>query len=113
MICTICHYFNDIGGALFRGALPPISQEAWRAAGVARLVASSDEAFWSSLIDNSFRRETDWRRAFATLWAMWLHRTEVIFKGVTPSNDAIIQATGGYVFSWNKGGSGPSQLVPL
>ena len=23
MICTFRHYFNDIGGALFRGALPP------------------------------------------------------------------------------------------
>ena len=32
----------------------PIVQEAWRAAGVARLVASSDKAFWSSLIDGSF-----------------------------------------------------------
>ena len=36
-----------------------IVQEAWRAAGVAGLVASSEEAFWSSLIDGSFRRKTD------------------------------------------------------
>ena len=91
----------------------PIVQEAWRAAGAARLVASSDEAFWSSLIDGSFGREKDWRQAFATLWAIWLYRNEVIFWGVTPSNDAIIHAAGGYVVSWNRGGSGPSHLAPL
>ena len=68
----------------------PIVQEAWRAAGVARLVVSSCKAFWSSLIDGSFRREQDWRRAFATLWAIWIHRNEVIFWGVTLSSDAII-----------------------
>ena len=46
--------------------MSPAVQEAWRAAGVAWLVASSDEAFWNSLIDGSFRRETDWRRVFVT-----------------------------------------------
>ena len=73
----------------------PIVQEAWRAAGIARLVVSSDEAFWISLIDGSFRREQDWRRAFATLWAIWIQRNEVIFRGVTPSSDAITYAAGG------------------
>ena len=34
-------------------------QEAWWAAGFAGLVATSDEAFWSSLINGSFRREMD------------------------------------------------------
>ena len=68
-----------------------------KAAGVARLVVSSDEAFWSSLIDGSFRLEQDWRRAFVTLWAIWIHRNEVIFRGVTPSSDAIIYAAGGGV----------------
>ena len=91
----------------------PIVQEAWRAAGIARLVVSSNEAFWSSLINGSFRREQDWRRAFATLWAIWIHRNEVIFRGVTPSSDAITYAAGGYVISWNRGGLGPSHVVPL
>ena len=90
----------------------PIVQEAWRTGGVAHLVASSDEVFWSSLIDGSFRRETDWRQAFAMLWAIWLHRNEVIFRGVTHSSDAIIHAAGG-VFSCNRGDSGPLHLVPL
>ena len=60
---------------------------------MARLVASSDEAFWSSLRDDSFRREMDW-----TLWAIWLHRNEVIFRGVAPSGDAIQHGGGGGSF---------------
>ena len=73
--------------------------EAWRAAGVAPLIASLEEAFWSSLIDGSFRRETGWRRAFATLWTIWLHKNKVIFRGVAPSGDAIQHAArGGVLF---------------
>ena len=70
----------------------PMVQEAWWTAGVAHLVASSDEEFWSSLIDSSFRRETVWRRVFATPWAIWVHRNDVIFRGVAPLGDAIQHA---------------------
>ena len=90
----------------------PMVQEAWRTAGVARLVASSDEEFRSSLIYISFRRQTVWRRVFVTLWAIWIQKNEVIFKGVAPSSDAIQHATGGLLYSWNRGGPGPSQLYP-
>ena len=90
----------------------PMVQEAWRTAGVARLVASSHEEFWSSLIDSLFRRQTVWRRVFVTLWAIWIHKNEVIFKGVAPSGDAIQHAVGGLLYSWNRGGPGPSQLYP-
>ena len=62
---------------------------------VARLVVSSDEEFWSSLIDGSFKRETDWRRASLIL----LHRNEIIFRGVTPSSDAILHTAGGGTIS--------------
>ena len=91
----------------------PMVHEAWRAAGVAHLVAFSNKAFWSSLVDSSFRREMDWRRAFATLWVIWLYKNEVIFRDVLLSGDAIQHAAGGFFFVWNRGGSGPSYLVPL
>ena len=96
MCCPLCAGEDEDCPHLFFTC--PIVQEAWRAAGVARLVVSSDEAFWRSLIDGSFRREQDWRRAFATLWAIWIHRNEVIFRGVTPSSDAIVHAVGGMSF---------------
>ena len=90
----------------------PMVQGAWQTAGVACLVTSSDEDFWSSLIDSSFRRETVWRRVFATLWEILIHRNEVIFRGVAPSGDAIQHAAGSLLYSWNRGGSGPSHLYP-
>ena len=91
----------------------PMVQEAWRTSGAARPTVSSDEEFWSSFIDSSFRRETAWRRVFATLWAIWTHRNEVIFRGVTPSGDAIQHTTEGFFYSWTRGGFGPSHILPL
>ena len=37
-------------------------------------------------------RVTDY---FATLWSLWIHRNEVIFRGRTPSADTICTARGG------------------
>ena len=91
--CPLCAGEDEDCSYLFFMCL--IVQEAWQAVGIARLVASLDEAFWSSLIDGSIRRETDWRGAFAMLWAIWLNRNEVILRGVTPSSDAILHAAGG------------------
>ena len=91
----------------------PLAQEAWRGAAVARLSVTSEETFWSSLLGGSFRREADWRRIFATLWAIWIHRNEVIFKGISPSGDAITHTAEGFYFSWHRGGIGPSNFVSL
>ena len=91
----------------------PMVQEAWRTSGAARPTVSSGVEFWSSFIDNSFRWEMAWRRVFATLWAIWIHRNEVIFGDVTPSGDAIQHAAGGFFYSWTRGGFGPSHLLPL
>ena len=57
MCCLLCAGEDEDYPHLF--FMCPIEQEAWRAVGVACLVTSSDKAFWSSLIDRSFRRETD------------------------------------------------------
>ena len=91
----------------------PMVQEAWQTSGAVRPTVSSDEEFWSSFIDSSFRWETAWRRVFATLWAIWTHKNEVIFRGVTPSGDAIQHTAGGFFYSWTRGGFGPSHILPL
>ena len=88
-------------------------QEAWAGAAVARLSVTSEEAFWSSLSGGFFTREANWRRIFATLWAIWIHKIEVVFRGITPSGDAIIHTVEGFYLSWHRGGVGPSNYIPL
>ena len=74
-------------------------QEAWRGAAVARLSVTSEEAFSSSLSGGFFRREADWRWIFATLWAISIHRNEIVFRGISPSGDAIMHTAEGFFLS--------------
>ena len=61
----------------------------------------------------TFRREVEWQTIFATLWSLWIHRNEVIFRGHTPSADAILHSARGFASFWHRGGLGPSTIGPL
>ena len=41
-------------------------------------------SWWQKIL-----REAEWQTIFATLWSLWTHRKEVIFKGRTLFVDAI------------------------
>ena len=89
-----------------RGLLPPIlpmlaGSGGMAGAVVARLSLTFEEAFWSPLSGGFFRREADWSRIFATLWAIWIHRNEVVFRGISPSGDAIRHTAEGFYLSWH------------
>ena len=91
----------------------PLAQEVWQAVDVGRLVATSEDAFWRSFSGRAFRHEAEWQTIFAKLWFIWTHRNEVIFRGCTPSADAIQHNARGFASFWHQGGLGPSTTVPL
>ena len=91
----------------------PFAQAVWQAAGINRLMVTSEEAFWQSLGGGTFRHEAEGQTIFATLWSLWIHRNEVIFRGCTPSVDAIQHNTRGFASFWYRGGLGPSTIGPL
>ena len=91
----------------------PLAQTVWQETRVGRLVATLEEAFWRSLGRGTFRREVEWQTIFVTLWSLWIHRNEGIFRGRTQSADAILHSARGFTFFWQRGGLGPSTIRPL
>ena len=81
-----------------------------QATGVGRLMATSEETFWRSLGGGTFRHEIKWQTIFATSWSLWIHKNEVIFRGRTPSADAILHSARGFASVWHRGGLGPSTI---
>ena len=45
----------------------------------------------------------EWGRILAVLWAIWLHRNEVVFKGQMVSADGVEHDMGGFVSSSCRG----------
>ena len=91
----------------------PIARAVWASTKVCRPLLSSLDAFWRSVADGPYRRAAEWQLTFATLWMLWIHRNEVIFRGRNPSANAVLHDVGGLVFTWNRAGLGPLTVVPL
>ena len=78
-----------------------------------RAQLSSMEVFWRSMADGPYCRGAEWHLIFATLWTKWNHRNEVVFRGRTPSAEAVVHEARGLVFLWNRVGLGIATSVPL
>ena len=90
----------------------PLVQPVWAAAAVEGLDITSADAFWRSLSQGPFRREAEWRTIFATLWAIWLHRNEIIFRGRLPSTDTVQHEARWIAQSWHLGGANHAVTDP-
>ena len=91
----------------------PFGKEVWQVGGVRRLVVILEEALWRSLSGGSLHHEAEWQNIFVTLWSLWTHKNEVIFRGCTPSADAIQHNAREFAYFCHRGGLGPSTIVPL
>ena len=85
----------------------PVAQAVWALTRVVRPRLSSMEDFWRSMADGPYQRRAEWQLIFATLWVIWNHRNEVVFRGRTPSVDAVVHEAGPGSFME------PSWLRPL
>ena len=91
----------------------PLAQAVWTMTRGGRAQASSMEVLWRSMADGPYHRGAEWHLIFATLWTIWNHRNEVVFRGRTPSAEAVIHEARGLVFLWNRGDLGIVTYVPL
>ena len=85
--CVMC--FDAIEDYTHQFFECPLGQPVWTAAALGGIDATSAAAFWRSICQGPFRREAEWKTIFATLWAIWLHRNEIIFRGRLPFTDAV------------------------
>ena len=83
----------------------PLVQPVWTAAALGGIDAMSAAAFWRLICQGPFRWEAEWKTIFATLWAIWLHRNEIIFRGRLPSTDAVQHDARWIAHSWHPGGT--------
>ena len=109
--CPLCADVNEDCSHLFFEC--QYAQATRRAASTSKLDLSTAESFWSSIARGPFKCAAEWHTFFANLWVIWLHRNEVVFRGRSPLVDAIQHDTRGITYSWNRGGSGLSNFVPL
>ena len=91
----------------------PLVQSVWTAAALGEIDVTVGDTFWQSICQGPFRREAEWQTIFATLWAIWLHRNEIIFRGRPPSTDAVQHAARGIARSWHLGGMTHPGIAPL
>ena len=109
--CALCRATLEDCEHLF--VLCRISQAIRWSVGVARSMLISLEDLWRSIGNGPYRRVAEWQLIFTTLWSIWIYRNDVIFRGRTPSVDAILHNARGLAISWHQGGSGPLTFVPL
>ena len=76
----------------------PIAIRIWASQGLSVITSSS--VFWATLPRRRRGHEADQGKRFAVLWAIWLHRNEVMFEGKAVSSEGVIQEVEKFVGLW-------------
>ena len=104
----------DVGCVMCSGAIKdcthlffecPLVQPVWTAAALGGIDVTSAATFWRSIYQGPFQREAEWKTIFTTLWAIWLHRNKIIFRGRLPSIDAVQHDVRWIAHFWHLGGT--------
>ena len=83
----------------------PLVQPVWTAAAMGGIDATLAAAFWCSICQWPFRRKAEWKTIFATLWAIWPHWNEIIFRVRPASTDTVQHDVRWIAHSWHPGGT--------
>ena len=70
----------------------------WASQGLSEGTLSS--VFWEKMPRRTRGKEKERGRRFAVIWAIWLHRLEVVFKGKTVSEDGVIHEVEKFMAIW-------------
>ena len=65
---------------------------------------TSSSVFWATIPRRRRGHEADRGKRFAVVWALWLHRNEVIFEGKAVSSEGIIHEVEKFVGFWFENG---------
>ena len=76
----------------------PIATRIWASQGLSEIKSSS--VFWATILRRRSGHDADQGRRFAVVWAIWLHRNEVVFDGKAVSSEGIIYEVERFVGAW-------------
>ena len=74
----------------------------WANQGLSAITLSS--VFWATIPRRRRGYKADGGKRFAVVWALWLHRNEVVFEGKAVSSEGIIHEVESFVSFWFENG---------
>ena len=85
-LCMLCGEHEEDCEHLFFQC--PIAIRIWASQGLAEIKSSS--VFWATIPRRRRGYEAERGIRFAVIWAIWLHRNEVVFEGKAVSSEGLI-----------------------
>ena len=78
----------------------PFTCTIWATQWIASIEVTSEMTFQDSIWQCGLRRKEERRRILVVLWAAWLHRNVVLFRGRSASTDGVADDVEGLMASW-------------